>query len=71
MEHIQQRADVPDVGGKPAGTPYALNVAQQPLRFNLIIFPIELGGSVSLRKPPAFPNSHAISLYNTSTVGVS
>lgn len=27
MKHIQQRADAPDVGGKPAGMPYALNVA--------------------------------------------
>lgn len=26
-KHIQQRADAPDVGGKPAGMPYALNVA--------------------------------------------
>lgn len=68
VKHIQQRADAPDVERKSAGTPYALNVAQQPLCFNLIIFPVGLSGSVSLRKPPAFPSSHAISLYNTSTL---
>lgn len=42
VKHIQQRADVPDVGGKPAGMPYALNVAQHPRRFNLLTFPLVL-----------------------------
>lgn len=57
--------------GKPAGTPYALNVAQCPLHFyDLIIFPVVLRGSVSLRKSPAFPSNHAISLYSTSTRSV-
>lgn len=71
MNHIQQRADAPDVGGKPAGTPYALNVAQYSQRFNLIMFPKVLRGSVSLRKLLVFPSNHAISPYYTSTLSVS
>lgn len=70
-KHIQQRADAPDVGGKPAGMPYALNVAQKPLCFNLTIFPIVLKGSVSLKKPTTFLSNYEMSLYYTSTLSVS